>query len=215
MKKVVFFLLACLAATNQTAYSQEGGVARSSTFGKKQDRLSEVTSEKLSQMRQGQNAENFIEMARKLMAEGKYAQAKEALRTAIRLEPMNTEAWSLYDETVIADYIDMKRKEKMEPSIEKDISPLFAITRVDTYIELDTLFVVGSLKNLSGELKQKVRVTAKILDGNKKELRRQTGDLKLTANRGLLPNESSLFEIPFKNPPKGGQVFRVEVSGFD
>jgi hypothetical protein len=127
---------------------------------------------------------------------------------------MNFEAWSLYDETVIADYIQQRRKEKLAPVIERDISPLFEITRVDTYIELDTLYVVGSLKNLSDKLKQKIRVTAKILDDSKKELRRQTGELNLT-KRGLLPNESSLFEIPFKNPPAGAKSFRVEVTGFE
>lgn len=193
---------------------QEGSVARSATFGKKQDRLSEVSGEKMSSMTNEMQAQHFIDMARKLMSEGKYSQAKEALKTAIRLEPMNNEAWALYDEAVIAEYIDLKRKEKLEPVMENDISPLFEINRVDTYMELDTLFVVGSLKNLSNKLKQKIQVTAKILDSDKKELRRQSGELKL-ANRGLLPNESSLFEIPFKNPPAGGKIFRVEVTNFE
>ncbi len=194
--------------------AQEQGIASSTTFGSKDERLSEVSSEKMRELQPGIQAQQFIEMARQLMADGKYSQAKEALKTAIRIEPMNQEAWNLYDEALIAEYVDLRRKEKLEPVIEKDLSPLFEINRVDTYIELDTLFVVGSLKNLSGSLKQKIKVTARILDTNKKELRQQSGELNLT-NRGLLPNESSLFEIPFKNPPVGARSFKVEVSNFE
>lgn len=194
--------------------AQDRGIARSTTFGNKDERLSEVSSEKMRELQPGIQAQQFIEMARQLMADGKYSQAKEALKTAIRIEPMNQEAWTLYDEALIAEYVDLRRKEKLEPVIEKDLSPLFEINRVDTYIELDTLFVVGSLKNLSGSLKQKIKVTARILDENKKELRQQSGELNLT-NRGLLPNESSLFEIPFKNPPLGARSFKVEVSNFE
>jgi hypothetical protein len=194
--------------------AQDQGIPRSTTFDNKEERLSEVSSEKLRDLQPGIQAQQFIEMARQLMADGKYSQAKEALRTAIRIEPMNPEAWALYDEALIAEYVDLRRKEKLEPVIEQDLSPLFEINRVDTYIELDTLFVVGSLKNLSDSLKQKIRVTARILDENKKELRQQSGELNLT-NRGLLPNESSLFEIPFKNPPAGARSFKVEVSNFE
>lgn len=214
LKKVfIIFALAHLGASSLPA--QEGSIARSSTFGQnKEDRLSEVSSEKMKSLQPGIQAQQFIEMARQLMADGKYSQAKEALRTAIRIEPMNPEAWALYDEALIAEYIELRRKEKLEPVIEKDISPLFEINRVDTYIELDTLYVVGALKNLSSDLKQKIKVTAKIFDENKKELRRQSGELNLT-NRGLLPNESSLFEIPFKSPPAAAKIFRVEVSDFE
>ncbi len=194
-------------------FSQDSGgsIARSTNFD---NRLSEVSSEKISTMNSAMQAQQFMEMARKFMAEGKYAQAKEALKTAIRIDPMNPEAWALYDEAMIAEYVEIRRREKLEPVIEKDVSPLFEINRVDTYIQLDTLFVVGSLKNLSDKLKQKIKVTAKIFDEDKKELRRQSGELNL-AKRGLSPNESSLFEIPFKNPPTGAKIFRVEVTDFE
>jgi|GEM_PF-6591853 len=194
-------------------FSQDSGgsIARSTNFD---NRLSEVSSEKISTMNSAMQAQQFMEMARKFMAEGKYAQAKEALKTAIRIAPMNPEAWALYDEAMIAEYVEIRRREKLEPVIEKDVSPLFEINRVDTYIQLDTLFVVGSLKNLSDKLKQKIKVTAKIFDEDKKELRRQSGELNL-AKRGLSPNESSLFEIPFKNPPTGAKIFRVEVTDFE
>lgn len=202
-----------LASAPLPVFSQEGrgSVARSTNFD---NRLSEVTSEKMTTLNPAMQAQQFIEMARKFMADGKYAQAKEALKTAIRIDPMNPEAWALYDEALIAEYVEMRRREKLEPVIEKDVSPLFEINRVDTYIQLDTLFVVGSLKNLSDKLKQKIKVTAKIFDEDKKELRRQSGELNL-AKRGLSPNESSLFEIPFKNPPAGAKIFRVEVTDFE
>jgi hypothetical protein len=148
------------------------------------------------------------------MGEGNYVQAKEALKTAIRFEPMNPEAWMLYDEAAIGNYIANQRAQKLSPVIERDIAPLFEISRVDSYIERDTLYVVGSLKNLSDHKKRQIQITAKILDKNKKELRRQTGELALTP-QGLLPNESSLFEIPFKNPPADAKVFKLEVSNFE
>jgi hypothetical protein len=212
--KKYLLLSVCFFVCIPSLPAQDQGIPRSTTFDNKEERLSEVSSEKLRDLQPGIQAQQFIEMARQLMADGKYSQAKEALRTAIRIEPMNPEAWALYDEALIAEYVDLRRKEKLEPVIEQDLSPLFEINRVDTYIELDTLFVVGSLKNLSDSLKQKIRVTARILDENKKELRQQSGELNLT-NRGLLPNESSLFEIPFKNPPAGARSFKVEVSNFE
>ncbi|MDN5278074.1 MAG: hypothetical protein PWR01_2039 [Clostridiales bacterium] len=217
MKHKISASLLVLILATAPAFSQQGNQAfPSSAFGNQQNQFPQAGGDNSNQQNQPQQspAAQFIDSAKKLMGQGNYAQSKEALKTAIRVEPMNFEAWSLYDETVIADYIQQRRKEKLAPVIERDISPLFEITRVDTYIELDTLYVVGSLKNLSDKLKQKIRVTAKILDDSKKELRRQTGELNLT-KRGLLPNESSLFEIPFKNPPAGAKSFRVEVTGFE
>ncbi|GAB4273169.1 MAG: hypothetical protein Kow0029_12600 [Candidatus Rifleibacteriota bacterium] len=218
MNKKSILFISIMLIMQSPGFTQDAGgtgsIARSATFGNKQDRMSAVTSEKLLNLQQGMHAADFIAMARILMEEGRYAQAKEALKTAIRLEPMNTEAWQMYDEATIAEYIEQKSKKKLEPEIESETSRLFEIKRVDTYVEMDTLYVVGSLKNLSNKLKQKIKVTAKILDKDKKELRSETSDLKL-ANRGLLPNESSLFEIPFKNPPADARSFKVEVTGFE
>lgn len=215
MKKINYFLI-ILLFNAIAGHSQEpgGSVARSGTFGSKPERLSEVTSEKPGSLQTGLQAQQFIEMARQLMTDGNFSQAKEALKTAIRLEPMNNEAWALYDEAVIAEYLELRRKEKLEPVFEQNLEPLFQITRVDTYIEINTLFVVGSLKNLSDKVKHKIRLTAKIYDAEQKELRRQNGEIIL-ADRGLMPNESSLFEIPFKNPPAEARVFKVEVTDFD
>ena len=167
-----------------------------------------------SQIGQTNPAGEFVNMGKTMIGQGNYLQAKEALKTALRISPMDHEIWLLYDEATIGEYIAARRTEKLSPVIERDIAPLFEISRVDTYIELDTLYVVGSIRNLSKKLRQKIQITARIFDDKQKELRRHTGPLKL-AQKGLLPNESSLFEIPFKNPPANARVFRVEVSNFE
>jgi hypothetical protein len=159
-------------------------------------------------------AEPFLEMGKKLIIEEKFSESKEALKTAIRIAPMNLSLWALYDEAVTGEYIARMRKEKLNPVIERDINPVFAITRVDSYIELDTLYIVGTIQNVSREARQKIVLTARMLDENKKELRFETGVLRNT-ERGLSPNESSIFEIPVKNPPAGSKTFRVEVSAYE
>ncbi len=156
----------------------------------------------------------LVESADKLIVEGRFGEAKEAYRTALRVEPMNLSLWAAYDESVISDYIARKRSDKSNPAIERDILPLFAINRVDSYMELGTLYVVGSVQNLSKSLKQKIQLTARILDENKRELRSETGTLR-SFDKALLPNESSLFEIPFKQPPPGARSFRVEVTAWE
>jgi len=156
----------------------------------------------------------FVDSARTMIVEQKFDQAREALRTALRIAPMNLEIWALYDEAVAADYVQKKRREKFNPIIDSDIEPVFSITRIDSYIELDTLYVVGTLQNISRANRQKIVLTGKILDENKRELRRETGTL-LIPERGLMPNESSIFEIPFKNFPPGGKSFRVEVTSYE
>ncbi len=156
----------------------------------------------------------FVESARTMIVEQKYDQAKEALRTALRIAPMNLEIWALYDETVSADYVEKKRREKFSPIIDADIAPVFSIDRIDSYIELDTLYVVGTIQNISKGTRQKIVLTAKMFDENKRELRRETGTL-LIPERGLMPNESSIFEIPFKKFPPGGKSFRVEVTTYE
>jgi tetratricopeptide (TPR) repeat protein len=215
MKLKYILILILFVSPFSSGICQENGrsIARSTAFGDKDERYSEITGEKMDKVSANADAETFINMGKRLMQEGKYLQAKEAFKTAIRLEPMNEEAWNLYDEALIADYVEKKKLEKLEPVIEKDMSPRFEISNIDTYLELDTLYVVGSLKNLSNSDKHKIEVTAQILDKNEKELRRQTGKLKLTL-KGLSPNESSLFEIPFKNPPENAEKFRVKVSEY-
>ena len=159
-------------------------------------------------------AQPFVDSARSMIVEQKYGQAQEALRTALRLSPMNLEIWALYDETVTADYVEKMRREKFNPVIYGDIDPVFSINRIDSYIELNTLYVVGTLQNLSKGTRNKIILTAKILDENKRELRRETGRL-LIPERGLMPSESSIFEIPFKDFPPGGKSFRVEVTSYE
>lgn len=159
-------------------------------------------------------AQPFAEKGKEFIIANRFAESKEALKTALRLSPMRLELWALYDEAVIGEFSARLRQEKTTGVIDRDISPVFAINRVDSYIELGTLYVVGSLQNLSKEPRQKIQISAKILDENKKELRRETGTLRNT-ERGLFPTESSLFEIPFKNPPVGGKSFRVEVSAYE
>ncbi|PKL47286.1 MAG: hypothetical protein CVV42_13645 [Candidatus Riflebacteria bacterium HGW-Riflebacteria-2] len=156
----------------------------------------------------------FVDSARTMIVEQKYDQAKEALRTALRISPMDMQIWALYDETVTADYVEKKRQERFNPVIYGDISPVFSINRIDSYIELDTLFVVGTIQNTSKATRQKIVLSGSILDENKRELRRETGTL-LIPERGLMPNESSIFEIPFKNFPPGGKSYRVEVKSYE
>ena len=211
MKHKHIYLLLIAILISQNLLAQSGSTARSSTFD---NRKSQASGEELKKGSPGTSVYAFLDMAKKYLAEEKFAEAKEALKTAIRIDPMNLEAWALYDEAVISDYIATKRKEKLTPVITRDIQPLFSITRIDSYKERNTLYVVGSLKNLSKNLKRKIQLTARILDKNNKELRKEIGDLRLT-ERGLFPNESSLFEIPFKNPPQQGKFYRVEVSGYE
>ena len=156
----------------------------------------------------------FVETGDKMLVEGLYSEAKEAYRTALRLEPMNLSLWAAYDDSAVSEYLARKRKEKLSPSIERDIEPVFSINRIDSYLELDTLYVVGSLQNLSRGLRQKIQLTVRILDENKRELRSATGTLR-SFDKGLLPNESSLFEVPFKSPPPGAKSFRVEVTAWE
>ena len=156
----------------------------------------------------------FVDKAKTLMSSENYTQAIESLRTAIRLSPVDTQIWDLYDQAVISEYIASSRRQRLSPVVERDIKPIFAINRIDSYHELDTLYVVGSVQNLSSKTRQKIVISARILDANKKELRRETGSLRL-AERGLFPNESSLFEIPFKSPPENAHSFRVEVSEYE
>lgn len=150
----------------------------------------------------------------KKMEGNKFPEAQEAFRTALRLEPMNMGLWQLYDDSVIADYITNRRDEILKSVTESDLAPTFAITKVDSYIELDTLYIVGTVKNLTKKSKQKINLRARLLDQNKRELRSEQGTLR-SIDKVLYPNESSLFEIPFKNPPFKMKSFRVEVSSWE
>lgn len=156
----------------------------------------------------------MAETGQKKLVEGHYADAKEAFRTALRLEPMNMALWALYDEAVIGEYTTEKRDELLRAVVEADLVPNFAITRLDTYVELGTLYVVGTVKNTSKTQKQKIQLKARLLDKNKRELRSETGTLR-SIDKILFPNESSLFEIPFKNPPTTVSSYRVEVSSWE
>lgn len=208
----VFFVAVIIFLFNITLHAQNKPKARSSIFSN-QDSLSNE-GQKKAPAKPEETYSSFIQMAKTYIEKEKFAEAKEALRTAIRISPMEMEAWSLYDDAVTGEYLALRREGKLNPTIERDIAPTFSITRVDTYRALDTLYVVGSIKNLSKRLVKKVNLTAKIIDGNKRELRRATGSLKLS-KRGLPPNESSLFEIPFKKPPRDGKTYRVKVSSYE
>ncbi|MFZ2957433.1 MAG: hypothetical protein WA705_11125 [Candidatus Ozemobacteraceae bacterium] len=162
----------------------------------------------------GSSGRTLITQAQAYMAEGRLSEAKEALRTAIRLEPMNLEAWSLYDYAVETYYVSRAREEKINPVVERDLHPLFSIIRVESYEEFGTLYLVGELKNVSGSLKSKIELTGTLLDEQRSELCRTTAPLTLKG-RGLFPNETSLFEIGFSNPPPGVKAYRVRVSSFE
>lgn len=159
-------------------------------------------------------AQPFLDMGKEMIVNQRFTESKEALRTALRLAPMNLQLWSLYDEAVIGEFSERRRKDKLSPIIDRDIKPVFSIDRIDSYTELGTLYIIGSITNVSDSDRINIKLTARILDENQRELRRETGALRNT-ERGLSPNESSLFEIPFKNPPVGGKSFRVEVSSYN
>ena len=150
----------------------------------------------------------------KKLTEGNFGEAKEAFRTALRLEPMNMGLWQLYDDAVIGEYTANKRDEILKAVVTADLKPSFAITRVDSYIELGTLYIVGTLKNVSDRKKQKINLKTRLFDANKRELRSEYGTLR-DIYKVLYPNESSLFEIPIKNPPQNVKSYRVEVSSWE
>ncbi|MBQ3644294.1 MAG: hypothetical protein II961_06820 [Candidatus Riflebacteria bacterium] len=148
------------------------------------------------------------------MRDGNFQDAKEAFRTALRLEPMNMALWQLYDDSVIGEYTTGKRDEVLKAVVTADIKPTFAITRIDSYLELGTLYIVGTLKNVSDKKKQKINLRTRLLDKNKRELRSEYGTLR-DIYKVLYPNESTLFEIPIKNPPTNVKSYRVEVSSWE
>lgn len=159
-------------------------------------------------------ARTFLTQGQSMISQGRLSEAKEAFRTALRLEPMNLEAWNLYDQATELSYLERVRAEKRNPVVERDLKPLFAIEHVESYDEFGTLYLVGQVRNMSDGLRQNIELQGVLLDENKQELRRETGSLPLK-DRGLFPNESSLFEIPFKNPPPGVKSYRVRIGGFD
>ena len=159
-------------------------------------------------------ARTYISQGQAYLSSGRISEAREALRTAIRLESMNLEAWTLYDYIVETGYVARSREEKLNPVVERDLQPLFAVNRVESYLEFETLYLVGEVKNVSGTLKRRVEVAGILFDENKQELRRENTSLTIS-DRGIFPGESCLFEIQFKDPPAGVKSYRVRVSNFE
>ncbi|MCK9457733.1 MAG: hypothetical protein M0R31_10625 [Candidatus Riflebacteria bacterium] len=156
----------------------------------------------------------FVAAGREKMAEKRYAEAIEAFRTALRLEPLNPNIWGLYDNAVIEDY-NAKESNSMVNGIARGaLRPNFAITRTDSYIDINTLCIVGHLKNLSGTKKHKIVLTARLFDKNNREVAKAEGTLR-NYDKGLLANESCLFEILVKEYPKNVTDFKVEVSSWE
>ncbi len=161
-----------------------------------------------------QAARTFITQGQGYLAEGRLSEAKEALRTAIKLEPMNLEAWSWYDYVVETSYVKRARDDKQNPVIERDLKPTFSIDNVDSYREYNTMYIVGEVKNTSDSLKSRIELTGTLLDDQNEILRKSTVGLTLKS-RGLFPSEVSLFEIPFPDPPPGVKSMRVRVTHFE
>lgn len=158
-------------------------------------------------------AYSSAELGRQKMAEKKFAEAKEAFKTAIRLEPMNPVLWGLYDnahsEQVLANNINSSYG-----VLYGNLKPSFEISRTDSYIEANTMYIVGEVKNISSTKKQKIELTARFYNKENIEIRKSVGTLR-NFDKCLLPNESCVFEIPLKDYPKGLVTFRVEVSAWD
>lgn len=146
--------------------------------------------------------------------ENNFADAQEAFRTAIRLEPMNMALWQLYNDAVIGEYTTNQRDGILKSVVEADLKPTFAITQTDSYTDLGRLYIVGTIKNTSNAKRQKITLKARLLDKNKRELKSETGTLR-SIDKVLYPNESSLFEISFKNPPTNVKSYRVEVFSWE
>ena len=162
----------------------------------------------------GGNAGALVVQGEALMAEGRLTEAREAFRSAIRVEPMNPSHWNRYDEAIERLFVIRAREDKRSPVIDRDLTPFFSIDRVESYRDLGTLYLVGEVRNLTKNLKRMVEVVGILYDQDKVELRRNTSYL-LMKERGVYPNEVSPFEIPFKDPPAGIKSYRVQVTSFE
>lgn len=156
----------------------------------------------------------FFTQGRSLAREGRLIEAKEALKTAIRLQPMNPEFWEEYDGIIENLYVMRAREDRVRPVVEMAFSPTYSIQKTDTFYEFGTLYVVGEVKNLSDSLMQNIEVSVVLLDDHGQVIGRETGQLRLTG-RGLFPRETSLFEIGFPRPPPGIAGYRVRIDKFD
>jgi tetratricopeptide (TPR) repeat protein len=165
-------------------------------------------------MASGTAGRSFISQGQSYLNSGRLGEAKEALRMAIRLEPMNLEAWSLYDYVVETHYLGQSREDKKNPYFEGNFFPSFSIERVESYMEFGTLYLIGEVKNVSTELRRQVELMGILIDENRQEIRRETTLLSLS-DRGIFPGETRLFEIRFRSPPPGVKSFRVKVSKFE
>jgi hypothetical protein len=156
----------------------------------------------------------FVQVGREKMAEKKHPEAIEAYRTALRLEPLNSIIWGLYDDAVAENAAAKKRHELTAGTFEGSLKPIFSVGRVDSYIELNNLCLVGSIKNVSNLKRQNVLLRARLFDKNKRELAISEGMIS-NYDKALLPNESCNFEIIFKDYPKSVTDFKVEVKSWE
>jgi hypothetical protein len=156
----------------------------------------------------------FVQVGREKMAEKKHSEAIEAYRTALRLEPLNPIIWGLYDDAVGESYIAKKRRELTVGTSEGSLKPIFSVGRVDSYIDINNLCLVGEIKNLSKLKRQNIVLLARLFDKNKRELVTAEGTIT-NFDKTLLPNESCNFEIIFKDYPKSVTDFKVEVRAWE
>lgn len=223
MNKHSLLVLALTLLLTNSAFSQEHTlnngrkVFASPNFDEESKSLYASTdpySETIANLATSSPALPIAETGIKKLTEQKFQDAQEAFKTSIRLEPMNAGLWQLYNEAVIGEYTTNKRNDFLKSAIEADLKPTFSITKIDSYLELGTLYIVGTVKNTSNKQRQKVILKARLLDANKKELRSEQGTLR-SIDKVLYPNESSLFEISFKNPPSNIKSYRVEVASWE
>lgn len=156
----------------------------------------------------------IVQMGREKMAEKKYPEAIEAFKTAVRLEPLNSVIWGLYDNAVIEDYLSKKDRDLTAGAYKASLKPNFSITRVDSYVDINNLCLVGHIKNISNFKKQKVVLLGRLFDKNKRELTTSRGTLT-NYDKSLLPNEDCRFEIIFKDYPKTITDYKVEVLSWE
>lgn len=158
----------------------------------------------------GPGAAAVIAQGNAMLAEGRFTEAREAFRTAIRLEPMNPSHWNRYDEAVERLFVERRRQETENPVIEADLAPMFSIDKVEAYHSMGRLYLVGEVRNLTRTHKRMVEVVGILYDQDRVELRRAAAYM-MFKERGIYPNEAAPFEIAFRDPPPGIKSYRVQV----
>ena len=145
----------------------------------------------------------------------RFAKAAEVLKKAIKLSPEDEAYWILYDHALISEYIFTTTGAIEQENDDDTLAELiFTIKRIDSYSAGDVFHIVGLIENISDVHRRNIEISAILLDEEENELRQEAGIIRL-GDYGLLPNESSVFEIQITNPPSDFVKHRVIVTDFE